>query len=86
VPPPLRSVSASNFRYAAVGGEIVVCRDECAATSVPLHLPAANYGTHKVKKVRNWLARRPRYHVQYTPSPCFVSFREACVTPHSPSC
>jgi transposase len=27
-----------------------------------------NYGTHKVQKVRNWLARRPRYHVQYTPT------------------
>src|SRR5438552_7783390 len=27
-----------------------------------------NYGTHKVSKVRTWLARHPRYHVHYTPT------------------
>ena len=27
-----------------------------------------NYGTHKVKKVRAWLARRPRYHAHCTPT------------------
>ena len=27
-----------------------------------------NYGTHKVTKVRTWLARHPRYHVHYTPT------------------
>ena len=25
-------------------------------------------GTHKVEKVRNWLARHPRYHVHFTPT------------------
>ena len=27
-----------------------------------------NYGTHKVTKVRAWLARHPRYHVHFTPT------------------
>jgi transposase len=27
-----------------------------------------NYGTHKVSKVRTWLARHPRYHVHFTPT------------------
>jgi hypothetical protein len=27
-----------------------------------------NYGTHKVNKVRMWLARHPRYHVHFTPT------------------
>ena len=27
-----------------------------------------NYGTHKVKRVRTWLARHPRYHVHFTPT------------------
>lgn len=33
-----------------------------------VHLVMDNYGTHKVAKVRTWLARRPHYHVHYTPT------------------
>jgi transposase len=33
-----------------------------------VHLVMDNYGTHKVSKVRAWLARHPRYHVHYTPT------------------
>ena len=33
-----------------------------------VHLVMDNYGTHKVAKVRTWLARHPRYHVHYTPT------------------
>jgi transposase len=33
-----------------------------------VHLVMDNYGTHKVSKVRGWLARHPRYHVHYTPT------------------
>jgi len=33
-----------------------------------VHLVMDNYGTHKVKKVRTWLARHPRYHVHFTPT------------------
>lgn len=33
-----------------------------------IHLVVDNYSTHKHEKVRRWLARRPRYHVHYTPT------------------
>ena len=33
-----------------------------------VHLVMDNYGTHKVKRVRAWLARHPRYHVHFTPT------------------
>src|SRR5512132_1541814 len=33
-----------------------------------VHLILDNYGTHKVSKVRTWLARHPRYHVHFTPT------------------
>jgi len=35
---------------------------------VDVHLVMDNYGTHKVTKVRAWLARHPRYHVHFTPT------------------
>ena len=36
--------------------------------SLDVHLVIDNYCTHKHAKVRAWLARRPRYHVHYTPT------------------
>jgi len=33
-----------------------------------VHLVLDNYATHKHAKVRAWLARRPRYHVHFTPT------------------
>ena len=33
-----------------------------------VHLIMDNYGTHKVTKVRTWLARHPRYQVHFTPT------------------
>jgi len=32
------------------------------------HAFGLQYGTHKVEKVRGWLARHPRYHVHFTPT------------------
>ena len=41
-------------------------------TNVPedldIHLVVDNYATHKHAKVKRWLARRPRFHVHYTPT------------------
>jgi putative transposase len=41
-------------------------------TNVPrqfdIHLIVDNYATHKHPKTRAWLAKRPRYHVHYTPT------------------
>jgi putative transposase len=33
-----------------------------------VHIIMDNYATHKHKKVRSWFARRPRYHVHFTPT------------------
>ena len=33
-----------------------------------VHLVVDNYATHKHKKVKLWLAQRPRFHVHYTPT------------------
>ena len=33
-----------------------------------IHLVLDNYGTHKVPKVHQWFARRPRYHLHFTPT------------------
>jgi transposase len=33
-----------------------------------VHVVMDNYGTHKTKLVRNWFAKRPRWHVHYTPT------------------
>ena len=33
-----------------------------------VHLAMDNYGTHKVAKVRSWLARHSRYHVHFRPT------------------
>jgi len=33
-----------------------------------VHLVMDNYATHKTKAIRNWLAKRPRWHVHLTPT------------------
>jgi transposase len=33
-----------------------------------LHLILDNYGTHKTELMRNWLAKRPRFHLHFTPT------------------
>jgi len=42
--------------------------DENVPADLDVHLVVDNYATHKHAKVRAWLARRPRYHVHYTPT------------------
>jgi hypothetical protein len=41
-------------------------------TAVPkkwdVYLIMDNYGTHMTVLIRNWLARRPRFHVHFTPA------------------
>jgi transposase len=39
-----------------------------AYPDVELHVICDNYATHKHEKVRRWLARRPRFHVHFTPT------------------
>src|SRR5271156_1238714 len=39
-----------------------------APTDLDVHLILDNYGTHKTKLIRDWLAKRPRYHLHFTPT------------------
>ena len=36
--------------------------------NLDVHVIMDNYGTHKTKLIRNWFAKRPRWHVHYTPT------------------
>lgn len=42
--------------------------DANVPTRYDVHLVLDNYATHKHAKVRAWLAKRPRYHVHFTPT------------------
>ena len=42
--------------------------DASLPPGLDVHLVMDNYGTHKVKKVRGWLARHPRYQIHFTPT------------------
>ena len=33
-----------------------------------VHLIADNYSTHKTAMIRNWFAKRPRFHIHFTPT------------------
>ena len=33
-----------------------------------MHLILDNYGTHKTQLIRDWLAKRPRFHLHFTPT------------------
>jgi len=42
--------------------------DQNVPPSLEVHLILDNYGTHKTATIRNWLAKRPRFHVHFTPT------------------
>ena len=42
--------------------------DRETPAELDLHLVVDNYATHKHPKVRAWLAKRPRYHLHFTPT------------------
>jgi transposase len=42
--------------------------DQNVPAALDVHLVLDNYGTHKTTMVRKWLAKRPRFHVHFTPT------------------
>ncbi len=42
--------------------------DEAVPPELEVHLIIDNYATHKTVAIRNWLAKRPRYHLHFTPT------------------
>lgn len=39
-----------------------------APAELDVHIILDNYGTHKTALIRNWFAKRPRFHVHFTPT------------------
>src|SRR5437660_12900197 len=37
-------------------------------TELDVHIIVDNYGTHKTAIIRKWFAKRPRFHVHFTPT------------------
>jgi transposase len=42
--------------------------DNNVPAELDVHLILDNYGTHKTELIRNWLAKRPRFHLHFTPT------------------
>ena len=42
--------------------------DDAVPRDLDVHLILDNYGTHKTAAIRRWLAKRPRFHVHFTPT------------------
>jgi len=42
--------------------------DAAVPAGLDVHLILDNYGTHKTAMIKRWLAKRPRYHVHFTPT------------------
>ena len=42
--------------------------DQAVPADLDVHLILDNYQTHKTPLIRNWLAKRPRYHLHFTPT------------------
>jgi transposase len=37
-------------------------------SGIDLHLVVDNYGSHKTKRVKEWLGKHPRFHMHFTPT------------------
>jgi transposase len=42
--------------------------DTAVPAALAVHLVLDNYGTHKTALIRRWLAKRPRFHLHFTPT------------------
>src|SRR6516165_11568835 len=42
--------------------------DAAVPAALDIHLILDNYATHKTAAIRRWLAKRPRYHIHFTPT------------------
>lgn len=42
--------------------------DDRVPDELDVHIVMDNYATHKTKRITAWLARRPRYHIHFTPT------------------
>ena len=45
-------------------------------TEFDVHLIMDNYGTHKTDLIRRWFAKRPRFHVHFTPTSAWHDYKD----------
>ena len=48
--------------------KFLITIDKTVPAELDIHLVCDNYGTHKTPAVKAWLARRPRFHLHFTPT------------------
>jgi len=48
--------------------KFLVAIDKAVPADLDVHLVCDNYATHNTAEIRAWLARRPRFHVHFTPT------------------
>ena len=48
--------------------KFLVSIDKAVPADLDVHLVCDNYATHNTPEIRDWLARRPRFHVHFTPT------------------
>ena len=48
--------------------KFLITIDKTVPTELDIHLVCDNYGTHKTPAIKAWLARRPRFHLHFTPT------------------
>jgi len=48
--------------------KFLVAIDKAVPADLDVHLVCDNYATHNTPEIKTWLARRPRFHVHFTPT------------------
>ena len=48
--------------------KFLITIDKAVPDDLDIHIVCDNYATHKTDMINNWLARRPRFHVHFTPT------------------
>jgi transposase len=62
-------ISELHRRHRAIEFKKFLARiDKAVPADLDVHLVCDNYATHNTPEIRNWLARRPRFHVHFTPT------------------
>jgi len=62
-------ISELHRRHRAIEFRKFLARiDKAVPAALDVHLVCDNYATHNTPEIRAWLARRPRFHVHFTPT------------------
>ena len=61
-------IGETHRRHRAVERTFLDRVDSSVPADVDVHIVMDNYGTHKTPSIRAWFAKRPRFHVHFTPT------------------